>query len=71
MAQFGAVAKLGTAIFSGFHALRQSRKRAPAARPVPPLPDENALSLEARRKRARIALRGGRVSTILDEETLG
>lgn len=40
---------------------------------APSLPDDSTVELEAKRKRARAALRSGRVSTILDddEDSLG
>lgn len=49
--------------------IRRDKPRKPVG---PSLPDESQLELEAKRKRSRLALRGGRASTILDDdETLG
>lgn len=72
MGQYSSLLKLGAQVWGGSELLKASRQRRPRAEPAPSLPDKDALDLEARRRRARLAVRGGRVSTILDDEqTLG
>jgi hypothetical protein len=49
----------------------RKKKKPAAAKPDVVMPDEEQLKLAARRRQSALAGRSGRVSTILDQETLG